>query len=156
MENVNPPSPPKSPTSPISKRVLELKKLIESLDIVVPPLLVNELDEEVEEEIKEEEGEVEELGVEYFDNFPTSDELAYHKHNKVHQWNRKVAYQMPHKIEQYQLVSNLKKDHLQSVYFRSEDDKRKGVDYVMKKMLGFYKECLELGPEYKVKDDGVT
>ncbi|GJZ57104.1 hypothetical protein Tco_0612598 [Tanacetum coccineum] len=31
---------------------------------------------------------------------------------------------------------------------RNEEDKRKGVDYVMSKILGFYKECLELGPEY--------
>ncbi|GKC32103.1 hypothetical protein Tco_1039397 [Tanacetum coccineum] len=31
---------------------------------------------------------------------------------------------------------------------RNEEDKRRGVDYVMNKILGFYKECLELGPEY--------
>ncbi|GKE54459.1 hypothetical protein Tco_1489615 [Tanacetum coccineum] len=47
--------------------------------------------------------------VEYFDTFPTRDELAYHK---------------------------------------NKEDKRRGVDYVMSKILGFYKECLELGPEY--------
>ncbi|GJR34618.1 putative ribonuclease H-like domain-containing protein [Tanacetum coccineum] len=29
-----------------------------------------------------------------------------------------------------------------------EEDKRRGVEYVMSKILGFYKECLELGPEY--------
>ncbi|GKE25562.1 retrotransposon ORF1, partial [Tanacetum coccineum] len=31
---------------------------------------------------------------------------------------------------------------------RNKNDKRRGVDYVMSKILGFYKECLELGPEY--------
>ncbi|GJX49724.1 hypothetical protein Tco_0276569 [Tanacetum coccineum] len=31
---------------------------------------------------------------------------------------------------------------------RNEEDKRRGVEYVMSKILGFYKECLELGPEY--------
>ncbi|GKE34594.1 hypothetical protein Tco_1453916 [Tanacetum coccineum] len=35
-----------------------------------------------------------------------------------------------------------------SVYLRNKEDKRRGVDYVMSKILGFYKECLELGPEY--------
>ncbi|GKC17627.1 hypothetical protein Tco_1014409 [Tanacetum coccineum] len=35
-----------------------------------------------------------------------------------------------------------------SVYLRNEEDKRKGAEYVMSKILGFYKECLELGPEY--------
>ncbi|GJY35914.1 hypothetical protein Tco_0421292 [Tanacetum coccineum] len=39
-------------------------------------------------------------------------------------------------------------EHTKSVYLRNEEDKRRGVDYVMSKILGFYKECLELGPEY--------
>ncbi|GJZ15960.1 hypothetical protein Tco_0551637 [Tanacetum coccineum] len=39
---------------------------------------------------------------------------------------------------------------------RNEEDKRRGVEYVMSKILGFYKECLELGPEYltRVDDEG--
>ena len=60
-----------------------------------------------------------------------------------------IAYQMPYKIEQYRLLSNLEKEHKQSAYYRNEEDRRRGVDYVMSKILGFYKECLELGPEYK-------
>ncbi|GKA02696.1 hypothetical protein Tco_0675477 [Tanacetum coccineum] len=31
---------------------------------------------------------------------------------------------------------------------RNKEDKRREVEYVMSKILGFYKECLELGPEY--------
>ncbi|GKA09672.1 hypothetical protein Tco_0689003, partial [Tanacetum coccineum] len=59
-----------------------------------------------------------------------------------------VSYKMPHKIEQYNSLSDLEKEHTKSVYLRNEEDKRRGVDYVMSKILGFYKECLELGPEY--------
>nr|GEV60515.1 retrovirus-related Pol polyprotein from transposon 17.6 [Tanacetum cinerariifolium] len=59
-----------------------------------------------------------------------------------------VAYKMPHKIEQYDSLSDLEKEHTKSVYLRNEKDKRRGVEYVMRKILGFYKECLELGPEY--------
>ncbi|GJT63496.1 hypothetical protein Tco_1007029 [Tanacetum coccineum] len=59
-----------------------------------------------------------------------------------------IAYKMPHKIEQYNSLSDLEKEHTKSVYFRNEEDKRRGVDYVISKILGFYKECLELGPEY--------
>ncbi|GJR32590.1 hypothetical protein Tco_1108822 [Tanacetum coccineum] len=62
--------------------------------------------------------------------------------------NDEVAYKMPHKIEQYNPLSNLEKEHTKSVYLRNEEDKRRGVDYVMSKILGFYNECLELGPEY--------
>ncbi|GJW75237.1 hypothetical protein Tco_0134607 [Tanacetum coccineum] len=62
--------------------------------------------------------------------------------------NDEVAYKMPYKIEQYNSLSNLEKEHTKSIYLRNEEDKRRGVEYVMSKILGFYKECLELGPEY--------
>ncbi|GJS36938.1 retrotransposon ORF1 [Tanacetum coccineum] len=62
--------------------------------------------------------------------------------------NNEVAYKMPHKMEQYDSLSNLEKEHTKSVYLRNEEDKKRGVEYVMSKILGFYKECLELGPEY--------
>ncbi|GKC60972.1 hypothetical protein Tco_1088570 [Tanacetum coccineum] len=59
-----------------------------------------------------------------------------------------IAYKMPHKIEQYNSLSDLAKEHTKSVYLRNEENKRRGVEYVMSKILGFYKECLELGPGY--------
>nr|GEU70120.1 MAK10-like protein [Tanacetum cinerariifolium] len=87
--------------------------------------------------------------VEYFDIFPTRSELAYHKLSQVvlgnveitnmthdppegvvrfTNRNDEVAYKMPHKIEQYNSLSNLEKEHTKSVYLRNEDDKRRGVD----------------------------
>ncbi|GJV71350.1 hypothetical protein Tco_1491345 [Tanacetum coccineum] len=54
-----------------------------------------------------------------------------------------VTYKIPQKIEQYNSLSNLEKEHTKSVYLRNEEDKRRGVDYVMSK-IRFYKECLEL------------
>ncbi|GKC50956.1 hypothetical protein Tco_1073701 [Tanacetum coccineum] len=62
--------------------------------------------------------------------------------------NDEVAYKMPHNIEQYNSLSNLGKENTKSVYLINEEDKRRGVKYVMSKILGFYKEYLELGPEY--------
>nr|GFA52081.1 ribonuclease H-like domain-containing protein [Tanacetum cinerariifolium] len=61
-----------------------------------------------------------------------------------------ISYKMPHKIEQYKSLSDIEKDHTKSVYLKNEEDKRRGVEYVMSKILGFYKECLELGPEYAI------
>ncbi|GJV51059.1 hypothetical protein Tco_1446800, partial [Tanacetum coccineum] len=55
-----------------------------------------------------------------------------------------VAY----KIEQYNSLSDLEKEHTKSVYLRNKEDKKRGVEYVMSKILGFYKECFELGTEY--------
>nr|GEU38854.1 phospholipase-like protein [Tanacetum cinerariifolium] len=64
-----------------------------------------------------------------------------------------ITYTMPHKIEQYDSLSNEEKKNMKSVYFRNEEDKKKGVEYVMSKILGFYKECLELGPEHQTELD---
>ncbi|GKE06410.1 retrotransposon ORF1 [Tanacetum coccineum] len=64
-----------------------------------------------------------------------------------------VAYKMPYKIEQYKSLSDLEKEHTKYVYLRNEEDKRRGVEYVMNKVLGFYKECLELGLEYLIGVD---
>ncbi|GJZ10828.1 hypothetical protein Tco_0545587 [Tanacetum coccineum] len=61
-----------------------------------------------------------------------------------------IAYKMPRKIEQYNSLSDLEKEHTKLVYLRSEEDKRREVEYVMSKIVGFYKECLELGPEYVI------
>ncbi|GKE11327.1 hypothetical protein Tco_1414878 [Tanacetum coccineum] len=58
-----------------------------------------------------------------------------------------ISYKMPHKIEQYNSLSDLEREHTKSVYLRNKEDKRRGVEYVMSKILGFYKECLELGPK---------
>ncbi|GJR14564.1 hypothetical protein Tco_0797216 [Tanacetum coccineum] len=127
----------------------------------------------------------EEPAVEYFDTFPTRDELTYHSSildprfyqvvlrrpfkeisNMTHdppkgvvrfiRGTDEVAYKMPHKIEQYNSLSDLEKEHTKLVYLRNKEDKRRGVEYVMSKILGFYKECLELGPEYLtgVDDEG--
>ncbi|GJU16452.1 hypothetical protein Tco_1144418 [Tanacetum coccineum] len=70
--------------------------------------------------------------------------------------NNEVSYKMPYKIEQYDSLSNLEKEHTKSVYLRNEEDKRRGVEYVMRKIVGFYKECIELGPEYLtgIDDEG--
>nr|GEZ60767.1 MAK10-like protein [Tanacetum cinerariifolium] len=51
-------------------------------------------------------------------------------------------------------ISNMTHDPLEGVV-RSEKYKRRGVEYAMSKILGFYKECLELGPEFAAgMDDG--
>ncbi|GJT43900.1 hypothetical protein Tco_0952615 [Tanacetum coccineum] len=52
-----------------------------------------------------------------------------------------VAYKMPHKIEQYNSLSDIEKEYTKSVYLRNDEDRRRGVEYAMSKILGFYKEC---------------
>ncbi|GJU25422.1 hypothetical protein Tco_1164043 [Tanacetum coccineum] len=47
----------------------------------------------------------------------------------------KVAYKMPHKIEQYNSLSDLEREHTKSFYLMNEEDKRRGVEYTMSKIL---------------------
>ncbi|GJY44830.1 MAK10-like protein [Tanacetum coccineum] len=210
---------PKLETHPVHK----LNSMLESLGLVRQSSntkfvddgevmfieIIRDDDEPQNEDPNEGEGATtEELVVEYFDTFPTRDELTSHRIKGMHVFIRnftyvldfmivediisiidprlqmilgrpfveisnmthdppkgvvifirgadEVAYKMPHKIEQYDSLSNLEKEHTKSVYLRNEEDKRRGVEYVMRKILGFYKECLELGPEYLtgVDDEG--
>ncbi|GKA25703.1 hypothetical protein Tco_0711812 [Tanacetum coccineum] len=156
LENihVNPFTPPDPSVSFISEKLLKLNSFFESLGLV-PQSSNTKLvctkgdDDDVmfieiiqkNDDSRKEEPKAGEQEVEYFDMLPTRSELAYHKTDEI-------AYKMPHKIKQYDSLSNLEKEHTESVYLRNEEDKRRGVEYVMSKILGFYKECLELRPEY--------
>ncbi|GJR38971.1 hypothetical protein Tco_1214655 [Tanacetum coccineum] len=162
LENihVNPSIPPDPSVTFITKKVLKFNSFFESLRLVPQSFdteivctkwddgevvfieLIRKNDDSIKGE-PEEEGSTttEGVGAEYFDIFPTRSELAYHKTDEV-------AYKMPNMIDQYNSLSNLEKKHTKSVYLRNEEDKRRGVEYVMSKLLGFYKECLELGPKY--------
>ncbi|GJZ02815.1 reverse transcriptase domain-containing protein [Tanacetum coccineum] len=40
---------------------------------------------------------------------------------------KEIAYKMPYKIEQYDSLSDMEKENTNPVYFRNEEDKRKGV-----------------------------
>ncbi|GKC10396.1 hypothetical protein Tco_1007178 [Tanacetum coccineum] len=93
MEDVNPSSPPESPNSFRNRKVREINALLESLNLTAPPFECDlsglegdvkfvELFKEYEiGDFKEDDDVLEEkeLGVEYFDKFPSRNELAYHK-----------------------------------------------------------------------------
>ncbi|GJX56090.1 zinc finger, CCHC-type containing protein [Tanacetum coccineum] len=97
--------------------------------------IIKKYDDSHEEELEVEVNAMTEgLGVEYFDTFPTRSELAYHKYLirvvKFTDGINEIAYKMPYKIEQYDSLSNLEKEHMKSVYLRNEEDKRRGVEYL--------------------------
>ncbi|GKE97605.1 hypothetical protein Tco_0020956 [Tanacetum coccineum] len=164
--HVNPPTPPDPSVTFINEKVLKFNSFFESLGLVPPSsnteLICNkEEDGDVmfvdiipkDDNSRKEEPEAGEQEV----KFPTKDDIIPKDDNfcwwvvrnpRFTNGNTEVAYKMPHKIEQYDSLSNLEKDHTKSVYLRNEEDNRRGVEYVMSKILGFYKECLELGPEY--------
>ncbi|GJY65097.1 hypothetical protein Tco_0466557 [Tanacetum coccineum] len=63
--------------------------------------------------------------------------------SEIHKQNQEIAYKMPHKIEQYNSLSDLEKEHTKSVYLRNEEDKRRGAEYAMRKILGIKAHLLE-------------
>ncbi|GJS02982.1 hypothetical protein Tco_0319490 [Tanacetum coccineum] len=95
----------------------------------------------------------EEFRGDHFNKFPIRIELAYHKYLMSAPIPSMILSDpiiMLHKIEQYDSRLDMEKENTESVYFRNEEDNRKGVEYVMSKILWFYKEFLELGPEYRI------
>ncbi|GJT85843.1 hypothetical protein Tco_1067560 [Tanacetum coccineum] len=100
MDSTGQPSPPSSPVLLIKEKNCKLNSFLESLNLV--PLssntqficikendgdimfidLIKKYDDSSEGELGEDDNviTVEELGVEYFDRFPTTSELAYHKY----------------------------------------------------------------------------
>nr|GEX94781.1 hypothetical protein [Tanacetum cinerariifolium] len=64
-----------------------------------------------------------------------------------------IAYKIPHKIEQYNLLSDLEKEHMKSVYLRNEEDKRKGVEKFFKENE---KNCSQPGDGVRITPDGVV
>ncbi|GJU37474.1 MAK10-like protein [Tanacetum coccineum] len=100
MDNTEPPLPPNSPVSLIMEKIYKLNSFLESLNLIPPSSniqfiytkesegdimfveLIKKYDDSSEGELGEADNVVtgEELGVEYFDKFPTRSELAYHKY----------------------------------------------------------------------------
>nr|GEW26815.1 hypothetical protein [Tanacetum cinerariifolium] len=157
---VNPPTPPDPSVTFITKNVLKFNSFLESLGLV-PSSSNTELIFTKEEDgdvmfieiiLKDENSFKEEPRARgnftYVVDFMIVEDISSIIDPRFTNENNEVAYKMPHKIEQYNSLSNLEKEHTKSVYLRNEEDKRRGVDYVTSKILGFYKECLELGPEY--------
>ncbi|GJY41707.1 hypothetical protein Tco_0428977, partial [Tanacetum coccineum] len=174
--HVNPSPPPDPSVAFITEKVLKFNSFFESLGLV-PQSSDTEVvctkgdDEEVmfielirknddsSEGEPEEEGSTttEGVGAEYFDIFPTRSELAYHKKlDPMENSNRGVSNFIGRIKGMHVFIGNftyiidfmIVEDISSIIDPRNEEDKRRGVEYVMSKILGFYKECLELGPEY--------
>ncbi|GKB15813.1 hypothetical protein Tco_0849736 [Tanacetum coccineum] len=56
-------------------------------------------------------------------------------------------------IEIVKKNDNSRKEELEAGGLEERGGQRRGVEYIMSKILGFYKECLELGPEYVTRMD---
>ncbi|GKA92450.1 hypothetical protein Tco_0814375 [Tanacetum coccineum] len=125
-----------------------------------------ETEQEIEEIFEDEEDDVDDENFTQFTNmrnaFIEETRLVYNKGEGTvmfEQNDAKITFKMPHIMEIFKQAKLmglstdfvppfLEKKHTKSVYLRNEEDKRRGVEYVMSKILGFYKECLELGPKY--------
>nr|GEW58858.1 retrotransposon Orf1 [Tanacetum cinerariifolium] len=147
MDNTNLPSPPKLPISLIESKIYKLNSFLESLHLVPSSFntqlvcmkendgdlmfveIIKKYDDSNKEELEEDDNVVmgEELGIVKFTN--ETDE---------------IAYMMPHKIEQFKSLSNMEKEHRQSVYVSNEEDKKRGVYYVMNKILEFWSRWIQL------------
>jgi hypothetical protein len=62
----------------------------------------------------------------------------------------RITYRMPNRMKEFRFVSRFDMDNIGAFEDINEEDKKKGMDYVWEKKSRFYKDCLTLGPKYKV------
>ena len=67
----------------------------------------------------------------------------------------KITYRMPSKMKEFRFVLQLDKDHISAFEDIPDDAKKRGMDYAWEKRSLYYKDCLHLGPRYKVDGEFV-
>ncbi|GJX44912.1 MAK10-like protein [Tanacetum coccineum] len=119
--DINPPSPPDSRISLITKKVCKLNSFLESFRLVPQSPNIKYVC------TKEDDGDV--MFIEIIKKYIDSREEELEEDENVMEGEMGVE---------------------------NEEDKRRGVNCIISKILGFYKECLELGPEYLtgLEDEG--
>ncbi|GJV25885.1 hypothetical protein Tco_1378580 [Tanacetum coccineum] len=178
-ENINTsPSPSPDPSvSFITKKVCKLNSFFESLslvpqssntefvcikgddgDVMFIEIIKQDDDSHIEEPGVGENAGVGESEVEYFDIFLTRRNFTYVIDFMIIE---DISSIIDPRLSQVVLgrpfveISNMTHGPPEGV-IRNEEDKRRGMEYVMSKILWFYKECLEHGPEYVtgIADEG--
>ena len=64
----------------------------------------------------------------------------------------KITYRMPSKMEEFRFVPQLDRDHIGAF---EDIPEKKGTKHVWDKRSLYYKDCLHLGPRYKVDEEFV-
>jgi hypothetical protein len=62
----------------------------------------------------------------------------------------RITYRMPNRMKEFRFMPRFDLDTIGAFEDINEEDKKKGMDYVWEKKSLFYKDCLALGPRYKV------
>ena len=66
----------------------------------------------------------------------------------------KITYRMPYKVRGFRFVSRLDMDYIGAIEDINEE-KEKGMEYVWNRRSLYYKDCLNLGPKYKINREVV-
>lgn len=66
-----------------------------------------------------------------------------------------ITYRMPNKMKEFCHVPQLDMDNISAIEDINEEDKSKGMNFAWEKRSLYYKNCLALGPKYKVDNEVV-
>ena len=67
----------------------------------------------------------------------------------------KITYRMPSKMKELRFVPQLDKDHISAFEDIPDEANKLGMNYALEKRSLYYKDCLHLGPRYKVDEEFV-
>ena len=62
----------------------------------------------------------------------------------------RITYRMPNKMKEFRYVPKLDMDNISAIEDINEEDKNKGMNFIWEKRSRYYKNCLTLGPKYRV------
>ncbi|GJY58125.1 hypothetical protein Tco_0458017 [Tanacetum coccineum] len=130
MENTNPPTSPDPSTLLVIEKIFKLNSLLESLNLVQSSSVSNIVCK------KEKDSDV--MLIELIKRYDDSNEEELEENDNLGEEKGLGAKYFDKFLAKRELA-----------YHKNKEDKRKGVDYVMSKILGFYKECLDLGLKYR-------
>lgn len=68
----------------------------------------------------------------------------------------RITYRMPNRMKEFRFVPRFDLDKIGACEDINEEDRKKGMGYVWEKRSLFYKDCLALGPRYKVDKELAT
>ena len=85
--------------------------------------------------------------------FVEASSLKYdHLHGTVQFSNDvdKITYRMPYRVKEFRFISRMENDYIGATEDINDEEKEKGMEYVWRRRSLYYKDCLNLGPKYKV------
>jgi len=91
--------------------------------------------------------------------FVGTSKMSHNKYDgtvRFKEGNDEITYRMPWKTNEYGHLSFFERDNIRAFEDKSKDDVEKGFKFMWERRRLYYKDCLTLGPRYRVDENFVN